>query len=42
MTKLHEKIKNFYVRSIKPLLHVEVLSESGWTKIKSVNVTERV
>ena len=39
--KLHNTIKRIYQKVLKPLFNVEVLSDSGWQKIDSVNVTQQ-
>lgn len=40
--KLHETIQNFYVKHLKPLFTIEVLSDDNkWNKIDSVNITEK-
>ena len=38
--KLHNTIKHLYKNVLKPFLNVEVMSDSGWQKIDSVNITE--
>lgn len=40
--KLHETVKNFYLRRIRPLFKIEVLSENGqWNRIESLNITDK-
>ena len=39
--KLHETIKNFYIKCFKPLFTIEVLANGKWNKIDSINVTEK-
>lgn len=39
---LHNKIKNFYLKCLKPLFSIEVLSENGeWNKIETLNITDK-
>ena len=40
--KLHEIIKNFYIKKLVPIFSIEVLGQNGnWNKIKSLNITEK-
>lgn len=40
--KLHEIIKNFYIKKLIPIFSIEVLGQNGnWNKIKSLNITEK-
>lgn len=40
--KLHEIIKNFYIKRLVPIFSIEVLGQNGnWNKIKSLNITEK-
>lgn len=40
--KLHETIKNFYIRKLRPIFSVEVLGQNGrWNSVKSFNITEK-
>ena len=40
--KLHETIRNFYVKVVRPWLKLEVLTEDGvWNKVTSVNMTQK-
>lgn len=39
--KLHDTIQRLYKRVIRPLFNVEVLSDEGWQKIDSLNITEK-
>lgn len=40
--KLHETVKNFYLKRIRPLFKIEVLSENGqWNRVESLNITDK-
>ena len=40
--KLHETVKNLYLKRIRPLFKIEVLSENGqWNRVESLNITDK-
>ena len=40
--KLHDTIKNIYLKCLKPLFNIEVLGENNtWKSITSLNITDK-